>query len=339
MRSSKYHDYPVLKVILIIILLALGLFAYRNCQLHSQHVASENTWETVKEATCTESGVRCKVCTECGEKFDHTPVPAKGHGEPRVVEENKVAPTCTEGGSYVKVVYCEDCDEKLHTENVQVDCLPHNPATTAKRENINNSTHTVAGSYDLVTRCKDCNEVVSSESKTIEPTGHNYSIWELEFIEEVGAFIMTAKCNCNEPGNEMVLTESDGLVIVIDDTSPVCVSKKYIGTFTYEGKTIKRVVEVAADSHRLYEVEVEGVGTIYVTADSCAKYDEKYGLYFDLDTQGIFLVVDEYKGETAESVWDENGFAVGTYKCTLCNEWRAVVVYSAEYDTRINTEA
>ena len=61
---------------------------------------------------------RCDaVETEAVEALGHTP------GEP--VIENNVEPTCTEAGSYDRIIYCSVCNEKISEEHVTVDALGH----------------------------------------------------------------------------------------------------------------------------------------------------------------------------------------------------------------------
>lgn len=339
MRSSKYHDYRAVKIILSLILLViLGLFVYVKCIKTSfDHVANTNAWEVIEDATCTTDGTRCKICTDCGEQFDHETIPATGHHPAAAVKENEVAPTCTEGGSYESVVYCKDCGIELSKETVQVDSVPHNPGSPSK-ESIIDSTHTTSGSYNLVTECTDCGMILSLEEMTTEPLGHNYSNWELIYMEEDRTFTMVGTCSCTEDGNTIFVTEADGLRVTLDDTLPTCIAKRYIVTYVYNGRTIRFNHDVEADSHAFMEIVLEGVGFVYLSVDSKALYDDVYGTYYDIDNEGITLVVDQPDKDLVDSIWNSDGFAIGVFKCPRCEEWYGIRVYSAEYDTRLNQD-
>lgn len=169
MRSTKYHDYRVLKIALFIILVILGLFIYIKCTraLH-EHTATQ--WTTITEATCTEDGLEAKICTdpECeGARFDERIIPATGHTESNKWTTVKNA-TCTEQGVETKL--CKDCGLVLDTR--YTDILEHN--TAVRYENVDPATCTENGSRDVVTYCKDCGHVTGSDIETLPATGHSY---------------------------------------------------------------------------------------------------------------------------------------------------------------------
>ena len=386
MRSPKYHDYRVLKIALFIILVVLGLFIYIKCVKEPlEHTAGANSWVVDKEATCTDDGLRYKVCTECGEKFDHEVIPATGHdiNDKWIVEkeatctkngaryktcnncdekfereeipalnhtpgsaktENWVASTCTVGGSYDKVVYCTICNEQVSKEKVQLALAAHTPGTAIK-QNVLDSTHTNPGTYEAVVKCKKCGTEISREPKIISPKGHTYS-WELVYNEETKDFTMVGTCTCNEEGNVFTMSAEDGLVITLDVSVPSCCIKRYIGTISYDGKTIVKTVEIETDAHKIERMEIvyEGeVITAYIPITDYAKWDDEYGWYYDLSIPGLGYY------ETEHNIWDDNGFALGVYKCVLCEDehcsecngdyWYVVRVYSSKYDKRINQES
>lgn len=382
MRSSKYHDYRALKVALFIILVILGLFIYIKCiRAPLEHKAGANAWTVLEEATCTEDGLRCKVCTECGEKFDHEPipatghdtngkwvfekeptctkagvryhackncdekldredVPAKGHNPGSAKTENWVSSTCTVGGSYDKVVYCTDCNKQLSKEKVQMELAPHTPATAIK-QNVMDSTHTKEGTYESLVTCKKCGFEISCTPNIIMPKGHTYD-WELKYNEETKEFTMVGTCSCDEEGNVVTLSKAEGLVVTLDLSVPACCIKRCIGTITFDGKTIVKTVEVEAEAHKIERMEVYIDGkpiTVYTPITDYAKYDEEYGYYYDISIPGLGYY------ETEHNSWDDNGFAMGAYKCALCEDencpecngdyWYIVVVYSPEHDKRL----
>ena len=134
------------------------------------------------------------------------------HVEGEAVDENVVAPTCTENGSCDKVVYCTLCNTELSRETVVIETSGHtleineavapdcvNTGLTAgeycsvcgeifvAQEVVDALGHTdgeavkeneVAadcvndGSYDMVVYCSVCGEELSRESFVIEALGH-----------------------------------------------------------------------------------------------------------------------------------------------------------------------
>ena len=374
MRSSKYHDYRVFKIALFIILVVLGLFIYIKCiRTPLEHTAPDNAWKVLTEATCDTDGKRCKVCTECGEEFAHEAIPATGHdiGDWKTVKkptcteaglkaktckncnknfetspidatghtesktpviQNYKASTCTVGGSKDNVYFCTVCKEEARRETVQLDPKGHTTGQQ-KQENRVEPSHADIGTYELVTYCGTCKEEIGRVPQIIEAEGHNYE-WTPEYNKEADEFTMVGKCTCNEDGNIIVLSAADGLEFVLDESVPSCQIKRYTLTVTYEGETVSEIIEIDPDPHVIYAENNNGVITYY-TMDDCVKYSDVHGRYFDLNLPGIHLVVDEAKGETAESVLSEDGYAIGAFKCVKCEKWFAVLVYSPEYDSTL----
>ncbi len=77
--------------------------------------------------TCTETGLteglKCSVCDEIF--TEQTTVDALGHTPANAVEENYIAPTCTENGSKDVVIYCSACEEEISRETVEIDATGH----------------------------------------------------------------------------------------------------------------------------------------------------------------------------------------------------------------------
>ena len=174
-----------------------------------KHVPGE--WNVITPATCKDDGVRQTVCTECEKTYDEV-IPATGHSPAELVEENFVAPNCTENGSKDVVVYCSVCNEEISRETVtldaaghnynavatapdcinggyttytcsvcedsytgdEVNALGHNPSAAAE-ENYVAPNCTENGSKDLVIYCSVCEEEINRETVVINPTGHNYT--------------------------------------------------------------------------------------------------------------------------------------------------------------------
>lgn len=74
--------------------------------------------------TCTEQGYTTYTC-ECGDTYIDNYIDAHGHTPANAVEENYVAPTCTENGSKEIVVYCSVCNEEISHETVIISATGH----------------------------------------------------------------------------------------------------------------------------------------------------------------------------------------------------------------------
>ncbi len=82
---------------------------------------------TAVEPTCTETGLTAGAkCSACGETLtEQKELPANGHTPANTVEENYVAPTCTENGIKDVVVYCSVCDEEISRDTVVINATGH----------------------------------------------------------------------------------------------------------------------------------------------------------------------------------------------------------------------
>ena len=99
-----------------------GLAVFSACD-EPGHTHSFGDWKVVAEPTCTEEGLRERVCA-CGEK-ESEEIEALGHTPSEAIKENEVAATCTTSGSYDEVVYCAACGEELSRKTVEVVSLGH----------------------------------------------------------------------------------------------------------------------------------------------------------------------------------------------------------------------
>ncbi|MCD7784419.1 MAG: hypothetical protein LUH18_02385 [Oscillospiraceae bacterium] len=108
-----------------------------------------------QEATCTDEGVMTYTCLACGSTY--TGVIAKiSHTAGEAVVEDEVLATCTEDGSYDKVVYCTDCGEELSRETITVPATGHS--------------YTVEWSWNgssatAILTCSGCNDVQRIEAE------------------------------------------------------------------------------------------------------------------------------------------------------------------------------
>ena len=76
------------------------------------------------DATCTEDGRITYTCSKCGRSYSEI-ISAAGHTPGEAVEENIVAATCTDDGSYDTVVYCAVCRTELSRVTATVAATGH----------------------------------------------------------------------------------------------------------------------------------------------------------------------------------------------------------------------
>ena len=329
------HAVGVVIFVVLVLLIHLPLIKPPH-----EHVAIDDELKLVLEPTCTENGIGCKVCADCGKDFGRETVYAYGHS---LVEtkKNEIPSTCTKGGSYDMVSCCETCGEEFESRTVQVELKPH---TSAKAivDNRKDSTHTDYGSYEEIVKCKVCREELSRQVKIIEPKGHNYA-WEIKEDKSTGEISMVGTCNCTEEGNVVTYNTSNGMTLTVSDEYYSCCKKIYIASVTVYGKTITKTIETKRlDSHKvlLDPDDPESCVEIY----DYALYDAEYGRYFDFNG-ALKDVLVHYDRD--DNPWNEDGFAMGMFKCVECVDgdcdvchgaWLIVVIYSAEHDSRINKD-
>ena len=171
-------------------------------------------FETRKTATCTEQGLKVKICRTCGYE-EQVKTNANGHTKAPVVEEDVIEPTCTEKGSYNEVTYCSVCDAKLKTKKCTIDALGHEEI--ARVENYLNANCTFNGSYDDVIYCSRCDEELDRQPKIIYASGHDI----VAMLYDKAMKYSCADCGFVSNGSESLKYElnEDGTytVVGIDD--------------------------------------------------------------------------------------------------------------------------
>ena len=172
------------------------LTAERNGQVtlyaiwEAQHVHSVGEWETVKYATCTESGEKVKKCSDCKMVIETEAIPALGHSENDFSIINKEA-SCNGAGE--KVWYCDRCGKPTRSE--AVDATGH---IEGKTETKILPTCTADGVN--VVKCETCGVVIREEK--VAALGH-----------KPGAFVTTEPAACGKTGLKVQKCETCGVVI------------------------------------------------------------------------------------------------------------------------------
>ena len=135
-----------------------------------QHVLPEE-WVIDKAASCTQKGLRHKVCSVCKNNVSYEILALVPHIRSEEVKENIVEPTCTQNGSYDSVFYCTVCGTELSRIEETVTALGHTKSAEIK-ENIVEPTCTRTGSYISVYTCTECGTELSRIEKITEKLPH-----------------------------------------------------------------------------------------------------------------------------------------------------------------------
>ena len=130
-------------------------------------------WVIDKAPTCTNTGLRHKVCSVCGVNYNYETlaIVPTAHVRGEEVKENVIDPTCTKDGSYDVVVYCTECNKELSRVTKTTTKLGHKRGSEVK-ENVVDPSCTQNGSYDSVCYCTTCNEELSRTKKTTAKLEH-----------------------------------------------------------------------------------------------------------------------------------------------------------------------
>ncbi len=134
-----------------------------------------------KDATCLEDGYKKYECSECGETKKDT-IKALGHTKASAVAENKIPATCTEKGSYDRVVYCSVCNIEIKREKVEIEATGHNIVQDAAKAPACTEDGLTAGSH-----CSVCG-IVTVAQTPVDATGHS-------IVDDAAK-----KPTCTEPG-------------------------------------------------------------------------------------------------------------------------------------------
>lgn len=132
--------------------------------------------DQITDATCTESGFTTHTCSVCGDTYTDTPVAALGHSFGDWTQT--LAPTCTQEGKEQRV--CATCGT---TEEQDVAALGHTNTSV-----VTQPTCTVDG-YTTNT-CSVCGTVTTTD--IVAAKGHSWSAW-----------IQTAAPSCTKEGTRI----------------------------------------------------------------------------------------------------------------------------------------
>ena len=194
-----------------------GLAVFSACD-EPGHTHSFGEWTTVTEPTCTEEGLRERVCA-CGEK-ESEEIEAVDHTSGEAVKENEVAATCTEGGSYDEVIYCTICRQELSRNTVVVEPLPHSWVVL---ETVEASCE--VGGYTLY-ECRCCG--VGKTDDVVEPLCHNWvAVETIEPNCDFKGYTLYKCSRCGASKTDDVVEPLPHSWVVVETVKPNCYSNGY----------------------------------------------------------------------------------------------------------------
>ena len=392
MRTAKYNDFTIFRILLFCIVIAIGVLAclkfvtppckhvntsvvieeatcaapghsYKVCSDCKEQIAdSYKTIEAVEhkltktvtvEPTCTQEGIECITCSVCDMEPEFKAIPVVAHTPGEAVVKNGQH-TLTEGASYEMYVYCTECDKQLSMEKVSAE---HTVETISK---VTDPTCLEKGTEVTIIYCKHCDKELASESKDIAPVGHSFA-WTLSYKNDEA--VLEGKCTateCNhkyDPDVDTTYTydiAKDAEASFVPNCAPGY--DVYVATIYCNGEEVAKaetIVNLPADSdakHLLYVrlKDADGNWCVmnpdyfsdynlnedgYIVDENgelldflkFAKTDDNGVVYFDASTLGFVKV--------SNSEWDENGYALGTFKCsadvlTGYEHWVTVRIYN-----------
>ena len=162
------------------------------------HTHTAGEWQTVRAATCIDSGERVRKCTDCAAIVETQSIAALGHSEGNCSVINKEA-TCNGLGE--KVWYCERCGIPVRTEAVSATGHIEGKAQTKILP-------TCTAQGISVIRCEKCNVVIREEK--LSALGH-----------KPGIFVTVLSPTCTAAGRMEQKCESCSAVISQKEIAPL----------------------------------------------------------------------------------------------------------------------
>jgi len=244
---------------------------------------------------------QCNVCGLHDEiilngELDPKDHPNGVHVPGEEVIENEKAVTCTEDGSYDKVIYCTICGEELKRETVKVEAKGHIPGEVVI-ENEVPATKEAAGSYEEVVYCTVCKEELSREKVTIERIKGGLEldddgVWRY-YVDGVFDDTMTGIVDY-EGGSFFVAdgvmcSDANGLAMYPQGTwyflANGQIQKDYTGLALYDGEWFYIINgRLAKEAVGLVEFQ----GGQFLVSDGWIRYDVN-GLWMDFDGTWYYL--------------------------------------------------
>ena len=171
-------------VIILLAILVVSCLAFTACG-EPEHTCSFGEWTVIEKATCTEAGLKVRVC-ECGES--QTEIIPASHSYTPVVK----APTCTEQGFTTHTCQCGDSYVDAYVDALGHDEIEHVAQVPTCSE----------VGWDAYVTCSRCDYSTYSE---IIKTDHNFQ--QSDTCENCGQNIADVAVDCFD----MSATEDDNI--------------------------------------------------------------------------------------------------------------------------------
>ena len=198
------------------------LFTFTACGKTPESTACVHEWgeyTAIKDATCTEKGIKERQCAKCGET-EKEEIAALGHTE---VADEAIEPTCTATGKTAGK-HCSVCHEVLVAQK-EIAALGHTEVVDEAVAPTCAATGKTAGKH-----CSVCGEIIVAQEE-IAVLGHTY------------ANEICTRCGEHEPteGLKYSLNKDDGVsyeVVGIENENDV--TEVYIPS-VYDGKPVTSI--------------------------------------------------------------------------------------------------
>ena len=269
------------------------------------------------------------------------------HANTTVTEEVTANPTCTEAGSKTVTTVCNDCNETVSEETVEITATGHSYTSevtaptcteagyttytcacgdtytadevaalghTAGEPVVENATSAScgeSGSYDEVVYCSVCKAVMSRETKTVDAVPHAYTSEVTKAPTCTEAGVKTFTCaNCGDTYTEAIEATGHSYEAVV--TAPTCTEQGYTTYTCACGDTYTAdYVDATGHSYTSEETKAPTCTEAGVMTYTCACGDT----YTEaIEAKGHALVSVEAKAPTCTAV----GYEAYEY-CTACD--------------------
>ena len=223
----------------------------------NEHVYNEEIGKITKDPTCSETGTRLDICTECGyERTSEVPVNPENHVGGTTLK-NATDPTCVETG-YTGDTYCSSCDTKIVT-GTEIPTIPHDYSESVTKA------PTCCEKGEKTFTCTEC-DASYTEEIDFDATNHAEYGTEVRDAVEVtcGADGFSGNTHCLgckiklEDGEVIPATGNHDYNSAVTKT-PDC-KETGVKTFTCSvcEDSYTEVIEKDATNHADYETELRG---------------------------------------------------------------------------------
>ena len=231
-------------------------------------------WTIDQQANCSTSGSKSHHCLDCDAVSDVTVIePNDVHSPSEAVQENYVAPTCTEKGSYDDVVYCSLCHNRLSSTHHEIAANGHSYG-----EWIETSHPTAVATGSHYRECSVCHNIDTEVIPVV--VCHYYNVENHIYLISVDNEVQK---NLTYEGHYF---NEDGVMVVTN------------GLYVLEGKTyllLENTVQYGFQifENALYYFSTEGV---MVKNATISDYDltadgVNDAIFFNSDGKGYFEIV------------------------------------------------